>query len=115
MWEVLLYAVISFLVILGLAELLRTVESLRVYRRQGSRALLILPLRGCTEDAEALLREGIIALEALPVAEARMAILDCGMSAEQRQMCELFCRDYSCAELFASDEICGIITDECRL
>lgn len=112
MWEALLYAVFFFLTTLGLIELVRSLESLRLYRRSRGNAFLVLPLQGEAEHAEALLREGILALEELSVYNGQMILVDCGMSDELRQLCELFCRDYSCAHLFASDEICGIIDRE---
>ena len=112
MWEVLLYALLSVLVILGLIELLRSLESLRLREQAEGRAFLVLPMSGDAEGAEGLLREGLLALDELPVQDGQIAIVDCGMSPELRQMCELFCRDYSCAGVFATEEICAIICEE---
>ena len=69
----------------------------------------MIPLQGHAEEAEPLLREWRRLTEQPSFCELQLLIVDYGMDAQTRQVCELFCFDEPCARLCSTEELLAAV------
>ena len=101
--------VLIVLGIIGIMEIVRSVTLFFLSLGRRQTVFFLIPVKGHREDIEGLLRSTIIQAgwmygQVNPV----VAIVDCRLDQETRELCDCVCSRFSCARFLSSEQLMGM-------
>jgi hypothetical protein len=90
--DVVLKCIFAILAVIGTVEVIRAVWRCILKTKNQGKLVLMLPLTGHEEQAEAIIRSAMDRTDWIG-GGAQVVCLDCGMDIETRRICEIICAD----------------------
>ena len=105
MLEVIFSVVMLFLAVIGLIEFIKII-SLAIFRAKSDKnAILVVPMSGCSEEAEIILRSAISRAKWLGRADnGKIFCVDFNMDEETRKICDIICQECEFLYVCSPDE-----------
>ncbi len=104
--SILLITIISSLITLMLSEIIRVIEK-RIYKKQNSNIISIIPLSGHVENAEYLIRSSLI--EHKNSNKSSIILIDLGMDNETKEICRIMALANSSVIICEKEDLSTII------
>lgn len=115
MTEAILFTVIAFLSVIGIADLIRMLIEKILNGAQKQYLLSIIPCKGHEEELEYLVRNAYSRLSGLGSSSCCILLVDCGMDEESRKICEIICEKLDCVELCQENELDCVLKEKFHL